>query len=198
VLAITHPDATAFAARFLANPTDRLGRLVFADWLDEQGGESNTAWARYLRYMAHAEEEPDSDCVRQAEILGRTVRARLTLSGVPGKSLLPWLRAFLPPHRLLVRIGTTTIPREVLVNCPEVISRLYRFVPFDVLPTDHLFGVVAADRIEHLGLLHQDMENFLSFRLTAFIGDQDDVSEAIDRHFGRNRRVIENGVIVQD
>jgi uncharacterized protein (TIGR02996 family) len=114
----THPDATAFTARFLARPDDRLGRLVFADWLDEQGGEANHLWARYLRYMVHAEEDFDGVYRERAASLGRAVRARLTLGGVPGNSLLPWLTAFLPDNKIWVRLGGRRVQNNVWDAAP--------------------------------------------------------------------------------
>jgi uncharacterized protein (TIGR02996 family) len=42
-MSVIPSEAMAFVRGILANPTDRLRRLVFADWLEEQGGESNAA-----------------------------------------------------------------------------------------------------------------------------------------------------------
>lgn len=120
-----HPDATAFAARFLAQPDDRLGRLVFADWLDEQGGESNTAWADYIRTRAELETLAWNDPAlgalsgRAADAAHR-VRARLVLRATPwGK--LPGLPKLLPPHRCVLRFpdywdettGRDWVPRSL-------------------------------------------------------------------------------------
>ena len=52
-----HPDAKAFLARIVEDPTDALMRLLFADWLDEQGGQVNTNWAGYIRLRTTAREK---------------------------------------------------------------------------------------------------------------------------------------------
>jgi uncharacterized protein (TIGR02996 family) len=43
------PDDAAFLAAICADPEDDTHRLVYADWLDEQGGESNVDRAEYIR-----------------------------------------------------------------------------------------------------------------------------------------------------
>ena len=181
-----HPDATAFAARFLAHPSDRLGRLVFADWLDERDGESNTAWAQYLRCMAQVEVDSDGVFRQRAESLGRAVRAWLTLSHVPGIAVLPWLTAFLPELRIWVRIGPIRIPPAILDYCQENFARLYRFMPIGAT-SSHLFIVVAEEEGTSFGSVHADVENYLCCRVTAFRGFLDDISRVIDAHHGRAR-----------
>src|SRR5262245_37728201 len=42
-------DEAALLAAIRANPEEDTPRLVYADWLEEQGGESNTARAEYIR-----------------------------------------------------------------------------------------------------------------------------------------------------
>src|SRR5437762_3565851 len=42
-------DEAALSAAIRANPEEDTPRLVYADWLDEQGGESNTDRAEYIR-----------------------------------------------------------------------------------------------------------------------------------------------------
>jgi uncharacterized protein (TIGR02996 family) len=49
-------DEVAFLQAILANPADDAPRLVYADWLDEQGDDFAAAKATYLRMTtAHAE-----------------------------------------------------------------------------------------------------------------------------------------------
>jgi uncharacterized protein (TIGR02996 family) len=45
----SHPDADAFVRAILRDPAELTHRLVFADWLEEQGGVPNLAWAYYIR-----------------------------------------------------------------------------------------------------------------------------------------------------
>jgi uncharacterized protein (TIGR02996 family) len=109
VVPTKHPDATAFAARFLAQPDDRLGRVVFADWLEEQGGESNTAWADYIRTQAELETLAWNDPAlgalsERAEAAGRRVRAKLILPA-PRPQRLPELLKLLPANRCVLRFN---------------------------------------------------------------------------------------------
>lgn len=182
VFASTHPDATAFAARFLANPEDRLGRLVFADWLEERGRESNLAWAQYLRLMAEAEEESDSDIIRRAEAVGRVVRARLTLGRVPGTPLLTRLTAFLPDHRIWQRIGEGRIPRSVIELCPESVIREHQSMPVEH-DRGTLFFVTAFPRVE-LDRIRWLFELIHNRRVVLFRGEVGDVIRALNNHYG--------------
>jgi len=188
VLATSHPNATAFAARFLANPEDRLGRLVFADWLEERGGESNLAWAQYLREVAQIEEEFGGEYAQQAESLGRAVRARLTLGYVPGTPLLSRLQLFLPPHRIWVRISSDRIPLAVTEDCQGNVARLYGFMPIGRVDA-RLFVVATAEPFD---TVRPDVENFLSMRLTAFRGESSDVAKAILAHYGQSAFDVED------
>ena len=45
-------DEADFLRRLLENPADDTVRLVYADWLDERGGEENAAKANFLRLTA--------------------------------------------------------------------------------------------------------------------------------------------------
>lgn len=53
-------DEAAFLAAIRANPEDDAPRLVYADWLEEQGGASNEARAEYIRLsIQHATHYPE-------------------------------------------------------------------------------------------------------------------------------------------
>lgn len=181
MLPITHPDATAFAARFLADPADRLGRLVFADWLEDQGGDANELWARYLRYMAHAEEDFDGVFGQRADSLGRVVRARLTLSAVPGKSLLPWLTSFLPAHRIWVRLGVVRIPQAVVEWCPESVARRFEAMVIDVTRTTAY--LVRSTLSDHDGT-RDTLSFILNRQVVLFRGSPAEVDVALNNHYG--------------
>ena len=45
-------DESSFPKAILANPADDLPRLVYADWLDEQGDEEGSRKAEFLRLTA--------------------------------------------------------------------------------------------------------------------------------------------------
>jgi uncharacterized protein (TIGR02996 family) len=44
-----HEQEQAFLATLRRTPADDVTRLVYADWLDEQGGDTNTAKSAFLR-----------------------------------------------------------------------------------------------------------------------------------------------------
>src|SRR5882672_7014009 len=53
-------DEQALLAAIFAHPEEDTPRLVYADWLDEQGGESNAARAEYIRLeIEHARNFPE-------------------------------------------------------------------------------------------------------------------------------------------
>src|SRR5689334_16651118 len=51
--------AEAFLQAILANPTDDAIRLVYADWLDEHGGEVNSAHADLIRVQCELAALPE-------------------------------------------------------------------------------------------------------------------------------------------
>ena len=53
-------DDVALLAAIRAHPDEDTPRLVYADWLEEQGGESNVARAEYIRLeIEHARDFPE-------------------------------------------------------------------------------------------------------------------------------------------
>jgi uncharacterized protein (TIGR02996 family) len=178
----THPDATAFTARFLARPDDRLGRLVFADWLDEQGGEANTAWARYLRYMAYGGEVLVDIPDPRADAIALEIRARLTLSRLPGNSLLPWLTAFLPEHRIRVLIGTGKIAAAITRNLPESMALEHCVIQIGAVGQVAYFVLApGAEKVEHV---RKRLSYVLNRDVVLLRGEPSDVRNATNAHYG--------------
>src|SRR5215510_14180756 len=72
-------DESALLAAIRANPDDDTPRLVFADWLDEQGGESNAARAEYIRLGIELaridEDDPDRKTRARRKALGERSNA---------------------------------------------------------------------------------------------------------------------------
>ena len=58
-------DRDALLAAVLANPDDDVPRLVYADYLEEAGGEANVARARFIRAEVTAEQLPEDDPERE-------------------------------------------------------------------------------------------------------------------------------------
>lgn len=134
----THPDATAFAARFLANPDDRLGRLVFADWLEERGDDSNLAWADYIRTQAELENLRWNDrtlgvLAERAEAAGYRVRAKLAVTVTKYKTLTA-LPKLIPPGRCVVRAHDLPTDWDAVDAVPESVAVADGLIPLHVEP----------------------------------------------------------------
>ncbi len=112
---ILHPDAKAFVARILADPSDAIIRDVFADWLSEQGGTGNENWARYIRLRAESAlcHGTDRELLREeADHLAPHLVARLT---APAAKFAPQFHHFLdllPADRFIVTIDHFEFPAE--------------------------------------------------------------------------------------
>jgi uncharacterized protein (TIGR02996 family) len=183
VLATTHPDATAFAARFLAHPDDRLGRLVFADWLDEQGGESNTAWADYIRTRAEIEQlrwnDPAWDeLTERATESGRRVRAYLRMA-VRSPRLIARLPSLIPPHRCDLDILRFYPPAAEAWQLPESLAREHQVVP---LHFDNTCGYLACPMPDDWELVSK-LVLLLNRNLYVFGTDSATASHRINRAY---------------
>jgi uncharacterized protein (TIGR02996 family) len=133
----SHPDADAFMRSYLRKPTDATTRLIFADWLEETGDESNVAWARYIRLKVEADTysfwSPDRrDVETQAARFAPFIRANLTIPaalfvGYP-KSLLQ----LLPSQNITVKLDEFRVDREVVDLVPESVARENFVLPLAV------------------------------------------------------------------
>lgn len=114
----SHPDADALMRAVLDGLHDPVARLVFADWLEETGTPSNTAWARYIRLTHAADPIPPAELTRAAA----GIRARLTLHTrfflnnreavlaiLPPASIRVWLREFHPPRAVADMISVSVV-----------------------------------------------------------------------------------------
>jgi uncharacterized protein (TIGR02996 family) len=63
-------DHAAFQKAIAADPADRTGRLVYADFLEETGEPAHVARADFIRAQIEADSLPPND-PRRAELLGR-------------------------------------------------------------------------------------------------------------------------------
>lgn len=75
-------DADKFLAAIIAEPDDDLPRLVFADWLEENGDSDRAEFIR-LQCLAEREILQDVDRVRVAQLLADN-RSRWNIPGIPG------------------------------------------------------------------------------------------------------------------
>lgn len=182
MISATHPVATALAARFLAHPEDRLGRLVLADWLEEQGGESNLAWAEYLRLGVHGKDDHERRYGERTVALRRAIRTRLLLRRVPGVSVLTHLSDFLPPERIDIRLAEADIPDSAWDVCAPKIWRGHLTVPV-AAERDVLYAVSAICPGSHDRVAVR-LFYAASRRVVLFRGEADEVRAAQNRRFG--------------
>lgn len=177
---VLHSDAKAFVARILSNPSDRLNRLVFADWLEESGDKWHELWARYLRFMAHADEDIDGVSFQRAESLGWELRARLMFPNVPRERHLRWLTTLLPAHRIWVRLGPTRLPRGTVELCPESIARQFQVLLFSTVNRSAFLVFGNTSGYESA---RETLRLILNRKVVLFRGEPDDVRQAIQHHY---------------
>jgi uncharacterized protein (TIGR02996 family) len=67
-----HPTAAALVAAVRANPSDSLPRLVYADWLDEQGDPPSRLVAEYIRVETELAGVSQDD-PRGVDLIGRLI-----------------------------------------------------------------------------------------------------------------------------
>jgi uncharacterized protein (TIGR02996 family) len=180
----SHPEADAFVRGILADPTDRVRRLVFSDWLEEQGGKSNAAWANYIRLRAEAEtlspDDPEwSRLLVRAESYHPAIRARLTLP--VGAVRFRFLHfSLLPPARVRIRLDETACPRAIAELVPESVARENSVIPIG-LEGKALAFATPYPRNRDLG---QKLSFILNKDIVLFFSPKGEVEQAINRSYG--------------
>lgn len=147
------PDAAAsFVRRILADPTDTLSRLVFADWLDESGTEANAAWALYLRLRARAADDRnaiDREVARsEAELVGARVEAGLSVPAAAYAGNVGALLDLLPAANVTVTVDGYTVPRPALGRVTESAAGRWRGLPLTAGGGRVLLGMVVPSDAE--------------------------------------------------
>jgi uncharacterized protein (TIGR02996 family) len=172
---MSDPQADAFLRSILRQPDDTSARLVFADWLDEQGGSGNEAWARYLRVNA------DENAPLRASDLASQVVSRLT---IPVAKFLehPWsLFRLLPAPNITVRLGNSPIPRSLIEFVPESVARENVILPL-LLQNGTLFVAAAYPEPR---TIPDTLSFILNAEVIALRGSFDDVQDAINCNYGQ-------------
>jgi len=108
------------------HPDDDTPRLVFADWLDEQGGEINTAWAELIRDQIRLSPEIRTSFIDHDDDWLKSWSDRLYFP--PTLSFYGWKRGF--PTRLHSPVG------DLCATWDSVIRRI---------PVEELYLEEAAD-----------------------------------------------------
>lgn len=181
----TDPNADAFMTRILADPTDPLPRLVFADWLEETGTSSNIAWARYLRLADELANTSASDprhrklAALQTHI-SRSIRAKLTFRAETLTEHPDAMLRVLPPRNLVVNADTVVLKQSLLELVPESVARENRLLPMAELgPRVYLFAAVEPDP----GLIERI--RFILNCDAVFVGmSEAGASPCLDRNYG--------------
>lgn len=181
----TDPTADAFMARILADPTDPLPRLVFADWLEETGTASNVAWARFLRLAEELATAPADDPRRpklagELDRVGGLVRARLTCRAEVLVAYPDAMLRLLPPQCIVANLTSVRVPLALMELLPESVARDSEIVPLAMLTGGTM--LLAGHRIQRW---QRERLEFILSRPVAFVGVADpDLTPCLDRHYG--------------
>ncbi|QEL20528.1 TIGR02996 domain-containing protein [Limnoglobus roseus] len=106
-------DGHALLAAVLASPGDDLPRLVYGDWLEENG---EPEWAAVIRVMCAQPHEFDADVQVERMGAGRPVPAVTTT--------LAWLESHAPHHLSMLlggrKCGRVSNERPWVTGCPSL------------------------------------------------------------------------------
>jgi uncharacterized protein (TIGR02996 family) len=187
----SHPTADAFMRSYLRTPTDATARLVFADWLEETGTESNVAWAYYIRAKIEADRHDRGTPARkafedQAATSAPQVRANLT---IPAKLFVDFpksLLQLLPAPHIQVCLAGFEFMRAILELVPNSVACTNLMIPIHCLDRN-LFIAIAdprdADTVQGI--------EFITNRDVIAVGaDKTEIQDAINTAYGET--VTEN------
>ncbi|WP_439631026.1 TIGR02996 domain-containing protein [Gemmata sp.] len=130
-------DADAFVRAILSDPADVTARLAFADWLQEQGGVPNLAWAYYVRLHVEipgceARGELAEDLLHEATTHVPHILATVALSATELIAHLDAVLLILPSSHYRVSLGDCEISAEALERIPATSA-----LNFVALPLAH-------------------------------------------------------------
>lgn len=196
--AVSSLDADAFMRKYLQQPSDATARLVFADWLEEQGEPHNRAWAYYIRLKAETDRYPaDSaqryELDRQAGEYAVHIQARLT---IPAKLFVGYpksLLQLLPAPYLTVSLSRYVPPRDVLEMLPESVARENLLFPLAAQGRTLLFAAAEPTNFDTL----QKLEFILNRDIVLVGAGEADVRRAINRHYGETETETVDSVLVE-
>jgi uncharacterized protein (TIGR02996 family) len=138
-------DELALLAAILANPDEDTPRLVFADWLDEDGTGSNAARAEFIRVQCELTRSPERQpyppahharLSRFMQLFNAHEKEWLGVVGVPRPRAI-FRRGFVEDVRAtadeVLAIGPHALAREMLSTL-DVVPRLERTPQVDDTP----------------------------------------------------------------
>jgi uncharacterized protein (TIGR02996 family) len=173
--------ANQFMQAILAEPDGDVPRLVFADWLEETGNDSNAAWAQFIRLQAELGRDP-GDIARRRELTrairgaAAGIRARLTLRAVFFARYHERILQLIPADNLRLNLTGFAPPQSVVRFLTAAAAWRTDAVP--VVMDDEMLILAA----EHL------INSAIRERFEAFVGRDVQVVLALP---GQARRVIE-------
>lgn len=196
--AVSSLDADAFMRKYLQQPSDTTARLVFADWLEEQGEPHNRAWAYYIRLKAETDRYPaDSaqryELDRQAGEYAVHIQARLT---IPAKLFVGYpksLLQLLPAPYLTVNLARYSPSRAALEMVPESVARENLVIPLDV--QERVLLLAAAEPTDFDTL--QKLQFILNRDVVQVGADADDTLRAINREYGETETFAVDSVLIE-
>ena len=148
-------DETQFLRTIRAAPHDDAPRLVYADWLEENGQSERAEFIRLQCELASLDSyDPRRAALKRRENLLWLRHASRFRTGLPRRlKRHPFQRGFAHPGELVWSVDAMLdFPRETLVAAPLWSVRLI------VTPGAPIAELVASGRLRHLGRLHLDIE----------------------------------------
>src|SRR5260370_22679137 len=119
-------EETSFLDKIRCNPDDDVTRLVYADWLDEQGDDESVRKSKYIRLENRLPEVPiDSDEYADLQNLRRELAKKLKRT---------WLSA-------VSKVAIENCDAQFEFECPK--------------QWDHLRPTKSRNRSPHLGVRHR-------------------------------------------
>ncbi|VTT97306.1 type iv fimbrial assembly protein : : T2SE_Nter [Gemmataceae bacterium] len=182
----THPDADAFVRAILASPEDVTARLAFADWLQEQGGVPNLAWACYVRL--HIEiadlESRGKKCGllrREADGHATYITANVSVPAAAIRLTHDFIEQIIPSSRCMVTLAGCDIPHEVIEWVPIAVAHEESVLPLSIRGQ----SLVLAAAAPHSQRLATGLGSILENEVLIVGADSDELLAEITHYYGR-------------
>ncbi|MCE9567818.1 MAG: TIGR02996 domain-containing protein [Planctomycetes bacterium] len=194
----SHPDADAFVCAILRNPAEVTTRLIFADWLEEQGDPSNVAWAHFIRLNAEIAKCPANSyerpkLERQRTELAAQLRATLSIPASVFVASSGLLLELLPSHRFRVTLAGFEIPRAILEYMPESVARENLVLPISL--EGYTLTITTADPNDYDTI--QKLQFILNKDIIAVGAEREDIRDAIIFYCGDHEYEYVDSVLVE-
>lgn len=178
-------DADAFVRAILQNPEDVTARLAFADWLEEQGGVPNLAWAYYVRlHVEIAEQEArGANCGllrREADGHATYITANVSVPAAAIRLTHDFIEQIIPSARCMVTLAGSDIPHAVVEWVPASVAHEQLLLP---LSFRERTLVVAMDDPKRLRALN-GVEFVLDTKIIAVRADEGTLRAEIHHYYG--------------